>query len=170
MLVTSQSAWKQDVNIIIIFFLNEIILRNSFRKMYWINTVLRMKGRWAVWLPFLSLCEVERESSGTLFPGSFPGVPDHFLGTKEGVELEFKETVVWWQLASLWTEPPGSHFRMSVDVRFSLIPPHSSNCNFSSLRLLSFLKTTASLIAFSLLRLSLRNIYCSALIVPLKDS
>lgn len=34
MLVTLLSAWKQDVNIVIIFFLNEIMLRSKFNKMY----------------------------------------------------------------------------------------------------------------------------------------
>lgn len=58
--VTALSAWKQDVNIIIISFLNEMILRNSFRKMYWTNAMLRMEGRRAVWPPFLSLCGEER--------------------------------------------------------------------------------------------------------------
>lgn len=37
MLVTSLSAGKQDVNIVIIFFLNEMTLRNRFSKIYWVR-------------------------------------------------------------------------------------------------------------------------------------
>lgn len=50
MFVTLLSARKQDVNIVIIFFLNEVMLRSKFNKMYWIRSWEWMKDELAGFL------------------------------------------------------------------------------------------------------------------------
>lgn len=55
MLVTSLSVGKQDVNIVIIFLLNEMILRNRFGKIYWIRCWVGRKDKLADFPFFLSM-------------------------------------------------------------------------------------------------------------------